>query len=246
MLLPRNLVDQVAGVQEIGGGCTGQMVACLLLEKVGSPQPSSLIGTPKESFFVEQFFSPSRSKLLGLSWSKLCRGRLHQRLRKTSSAYTEVATTEKEMRNLTFTKNRLLKTEWRMFSQIQNEVVMDWAMGMEWWKSKDSADDVVVFKEDLILPHEYWVGRDGMVRPPQEHLPTLPQTPAHSGHCLLTRQSLHRKGENGMICHPSADLGQTGRKSGLLPLLSSLTIILSTSNPSALVIIIEMQGSLPQ
>ena len=126
-----------------------------------------------------------------------------------------------------------------MFSQIQNEVVMDWAMGMEWWKSKDSADDVVVFKEDLILPHEYWVGRDGMVRPPQEHLPTLPQTPAHSGHCLLTRQSLHRKGENGMICHPSADLGQTGRKSGLLPLLSSLTIILSTSNPSALVIIIK-------
>ena len=129
MLLPRNLVDQVAAVQEIGGGCTGQMVACLLLEKVGSPQPSSLIGTPKESFFVEQFFFPSRSKLLGLSWSKLCRGRLHQRLRKTSSAYTEVATTEKEMRNLTFTKNRLLKTEWRMFSQIQNEVVMDWAMG---------------------------------------------------------------------------------------------------------------------
>ena len=55
----RNLVDQVAAVQEIGGGCTGQMVACLLLEKVGSPQPSSLIGTPKESFFVEQFFSPA-------------------------------------------------------------------------------------------------------------------------------------------------------------------------------------------
>ena len=130
-----------------------------------------------------------------------------------------------------------------MFSQIQNEVVMDWAMGMEWWKSKDSADDVVVFKEDLILPHEYWVGRDGMVRPPQEHLPTLPQTPAHSGHCLLTRQSLHRKGENGMICHPSADLGQTGRKSGLLPLLSLLTIILSTSNPSDLAaIIVEIEG----
>ena len=62
MLLPRNLVDQVAGVQEIGGGCTGQMVACLLLEKVGSPQPPSLIGTPKESFFVEQFFSPRQIK----------------------------------------------------------------------------------------------------------------------------------------------------------------------------------------
>ena len=147
------------------------------------------------------------------------------------------------MRNLTFTKNRLLKTEWRMFSQIQNEVVMDWAMGMEWWKSKDSADDVVVFKEDLILPHEYWVGRDGMVRPPQEHLPTLPQTPAHSGHCLLTRQSLQTEEKNDIICHPSVDVrGQTGRKSGRLPLLSSLTIILSTSSPSDLAFIIETEG----
>ena len=73
--------------------------------------------------------------------------------------------------------------------------------------------------------------------------PHPPTGSPHSGHCLLTRQSLQTGEKNDIICHPSVDGGgQTGRKSGRLPLLSSLTIILSTSNPSDLAIVIEIEG----
>ena len=118
----------------------------------------------------------------------------------------------------------------------------NWLIG----DSKDTAEDVVLFKEDLIPSHtsSRWeeMAWGGVARPPQELLPTLPQAPPHPGHCLLTRQSLELEEKNDIICHPSVDRGQTGRKSGRLPLLSSLTIILSTSNPSDLPIIIEIQG----
>ena len=103
-----------------------------------------------------------------------------------------------------------------------------------------------MFKEDLIPSHtsSRWeeMAWGGVVRAPQEHLPTLPQAPPHSGHCLLTRQSLETEEKNDIICHPSVDGGQTGRKSGRLPPLSSLTIILSTSSPSDLAFIIETEG----
>ena len=74
--------------------------------------------------------------------------------------------------------------------------------------------------------------------------PHPPTGSPHSGHCLLTRQSLQTEEKNDIICHPSVDGGgQTGRKSGRLPPLSSLTIILSTSNPSDLAIVMKIRGS---
>ena len=66
-----------------------------------------------------------------------------------------------------------------------------------------------MFKEDLIPSHTRvrWeeMGWGGVVRAPQEHLPTLPQAPTHSGHCLLTRQSLHTEEKNDIICLMSVD-----------------------------------------
>ena len=92
-----------------------------LLEKVDSllrcppsPQPASL-EVLKRGFFVERCasFFPRQIKAL---WSIL--GQVASRVaasktkrRKTSSAHTQVATMEIEMRNLTPRKNRLLMTE---------------------------------------------------------------------------------------------------------------------------------------
>ena len=46
---------------------------------------------------------------------------------------------------------------------------------------EDNAEDVVMFKEDLIPSHtgSRWeeMAWGGVVRAPQEHLPTLPQAP---------------------------------------------------------------------
>ena len=119
LLQGRGVVDQV---QVQLAGDRGRMHrtngSSSLLEKVDSllccppsPQPASL-EVLKGGFFVPA--DQSSLVHLGEASGKQALAASKTKRRKTSSAHTELATMETEMRNLTLKRNRLLTTECRI------------------------------------------------------------------------------------------------------------------------------------
>ena len=107
------VVDQVQVQLEIEGGCTGQMTPAASWRKwtlcfaccPPSPQPASL-EVLKGGFFVPA--DQSCLVHLGEASGKQALAASKTKRRKTSSAHTEVATMETEMRNLTLKRNRFI------------------------------------------------------------------------------------------------------------------------------------------
>ena len=110
--------------EEIGGGCTGQMARAKqppgesgLSASLPPFSSTSLIGGAEERLFCRargaSFFPADQSSLvhLGEASGKQALAASKTKRRKTSSAHTELATMETEMRNLTLKRNRLLTTK---------------------------------------------------------------------------------------------------------------------------------------